>query len=252
MRGAYDESAGAWSAGPEAVYAKLAAGLVAVIAERVREARVLDLGAGTGVAARAALVAGAVHAVALDPALGMLRRVRRPVHAVLGDAGRLPFRDDSFDLALAALSLGHLPEPLGALREARRVAPSLAASAFAAGWDHPAKSAVDTALAAVGYRPPSWYVTFKADTERQVDDPAAVAELAARAGYARVQITTVDIDTGLRRPAELVAWRMGMAQVAPFVATLSDRSRRAARRTAEAALAGAPPLIVPLVVLTAR
>jgi ubiquinone/menaquinone biosynthesis C-methylase UbiE len=67
--------------------------------------RVLDVGTGTGVAARAALEAvgpdGMV--VGIDPSMGMLRRARDQglSGAVAAQAVDLPFRDGSFDAVMA-------------------------------------------------------------------------------------------------------------------------------------------------------
>jgi hypothetical protein len=49
----------------------------------------------------------------------------------------------------------------------------------------------------------------------------------------------------------LADWWLGMAHLAPFVLALSPGERAEARRAVEAALVGAPALVVPLVVLAA-
>ena len=267
VRAAYDTSARLWAEGPEPVYARLARALLAQplltgtlstgtlsteMGAGLAGARVLDLGSGTGVAARAALAAGARSVVAADSALGMLRRCPGRLHPVAADATALPFRDGCFDLAVAAFCLGHLDRPVAGLREARRVAGALAASSFAAGWNHPAKAAVDEVLAAFGYRPPSWYATFKRDTEPWASDAAALGRDATAAGYADVRLWTITVDTGLSRPAELAAWRLGMAHVAPFVGSLTAARRAELRHAAQDAVAGSGPLVVDMLVLTAR
>jgi SAM-dependent methyltransferase len=277
LRAAYDSGARLWAEGPEPVYASLARALLAQVPPTVTlptvtlppvtlppvtlpivtgaglaGRRVLDLGAGTGVAGRAALAAGARSVASVDPALGMLRRCASGLHPVAADATALPFRDDCFDLVLAAFCLGHLDRPVAGLREARRVAPVLAASSFAAGWNHPAKAAVDEVLGAFGYRPPPWYVTFKRDTEPWASDPAALGRDTTAAGYADIRLRTITVDTGLSRPPELAAWRLGMAHVAPFVSSLTAARRAELRRTAQAAVTGTGPLVVDMLVLTAR
>jgi SAM-dependent methyltransferase len=266
LRAAYDSGARLWAEGPEPVYASLARALLARVDAGVAGGRVLDLGAGTGVAGRAALAAGARSVVSADPALGMLRRGAAGLrcgaagprcgpaglHPVAADATALPFRDGCFDLVLAAFCLGHLDRPVAGLREARRVAPALAASAFAAGWNHPAKAAVDEVLGVFGYRPPPWYVTFKRDTEPWASDPAALGRDTNAAGYTDIRLRTITVDTGLSRPAELAAWRLGMAHVAPFVSSLTAARRISLRRAAEAAVTGTGPLVVDMLVLTAR
>jgi SAM-dependent methyltransferase len=214
--------------------------------------RVLDLGAGTGVAGRAALAAGARSVVSADSALGMLRRCGAGLHPVAADATALPFGDGSFDLVLAAFCLGHLDRPAAGLREARRVAAALAASSFAPGWSHRAKAAVDDVLGSFGYRPPPWYVTFKRDTEPWASDPAALRRDTAAAGFAEVRLQTVTVEAGMSSPAQLASWRLGMAHVAPFVASLPAARQAELRRAAESAVAGSGPLVVSMLVLTAR
>lgn len=252
LRTAYDASVGLWVSGPERVYAGLARAFVGQAGFDVAGGRVLDLGAGTGVAGRAALAAGARSVVCVDCAVGMLGCCSHGLHPVAGDAAALPFGDGRFDLVLAAFCLGHLDLPVAALREARRVAPALAASSFAAGWNHPAKAAVDEVLGAFGYRAPPWYVRFKRDTEPWASDPVLVGRDVAAAGYGDVRLRTVTVETGLSRPAELAAWRLGMAHVAPFVASLPAGRRAALRRAAEAAVTGTGPLVVSLLIVTAR
>jgi SAM-dependent methyltransferase len=250
MQRAYDRSAGAWASGPEQVYTRLAETLVDAAPVPMHSARVLDLGAGTGVASRAASAAGAAQVVAVDNAIGMLRR-SGSMRPVLADACALPFSADSFDLVVAALSLGHVADPIRALKETRRVGGALLVSAFEADWIHPAKAAVDVALAPFGFRPPPWYLALKRDTEPQVDDPANLWALVRSAGYRHVSACTVQVAVGLDTPAQLAAWRLGMAHVAPFMQSLPASARAAAQHAVESTLVGAPPLVIPLVVLAA-
>src|SRR5258708_37548336 len=128
---------------------------------------------------------------------------------------------------------------------------AIAVSAFAPGWTHPAKAAVDEALKAFGYEPPAWYVSFKAQAGRQAEDPVLLSGSAARAGFIGVALRTVDVPTGLSTPAQLASWRLGMAHIAPFVCSLDPSRRAAARRAAELAVEGSGPLVVGMLVLTA-
>ena len=252
LRAAYDAAAGDWAGGPEQMYARLAGALVAAAPVPLAGRSVLDLGAGTGVAGRAALAAGARLVVAADLATGMLRRAGPELHPVAADAATLPFRDGCFDLVLAALSLSHLVDLAAGLGEARRVGRAIAASAFAPGWSHPARAAVDEALVPFGYHPPGWYVRLKRETEPRAEDPDLFAGLAAAAGFRRVRLRTATVPTGLATPAQLASWRLGMANIAPFVSSLDPARRAELRRAAERAVSGLEPLVVSVTVLTAE
>lgn len=245
---AYDRSASAWRNGPAGLYAVLAGALLDRSPVAVAGGVVLDAGAGSGVAGDAARDRGAARVVGVDLAPAMLTG---SPSAVAADVTRLPFRDGTFDLAVAAFSIGHVPEPVSALAELRRVAPALLASAFAEGWTHPAKEVVERVLAEHGYRPPDWYEAFKTGAERRVGDPGRLAALATAAGYGGVDVARVEVATGLADPADLVAWRLGMAHHAPFVADLAPAARTEVAQQAEALLAGAPPVVVPMLVLSA-
>lgn len=248
IREAYDAAAPAWRDGPARLYARLAAALADGL--DLAGAAVLDAGAGSGVAGDAARRAGAARVVAVDLAAAILPRP--PALAVAADVARLPFAERSFDVALAAFSLGHLTDPVPALAELRRVAPVLAASAFAEGWTHPAKDVVEQVLAGHGYRPPDWYVAFKDGPERRIGAPDRLAALVSAAGYESVAVDRVEVATGLVAPADLVAWRLGMAHHAPFVAGLPPAERAAVRREATGLLDGTPSLVVPMLVVGAR
>ena len=116
----YDSVAESYAQVRAARNALLARDLVALVVPPFR-GRVLDVGAGTGVAAQAALVAtgsdGTV--VAVDPSLGMLRRVdsrgRIPVAAAA--APGLPFAGGRFDAVLANLVLADVSDYRPALGE---------------------------------------------------------------------------------------------------------------------------------------
>ncbi len=251
IRSAYDAAGSAWAAGPDAAYGVLADVLVAASPVPVRLARVLDLGTGTGAAARAVARAGADWVVGLDLAPAMLRAGTGWASAVVGDAEALPFASDSFDLVLAACCLGHLPDPLAGLLEARRLAPGLVASAFIAGWSHPAKAQVDAIATRHGFEVPEWYVRLKSEVEPQVDDRGKLELLAWSAGYRRVEVVVRQVEVGVRTPAGLTAWRLGMAHLAPFVAALTAGQLEQLRLECERSLMDAPPLVVPLLVLSA-
>jgi len=263
----YDAAADGWDTGPGPIYEPLAQALVAAAPVPLTGRVVLDLGAGTGAAGRAALSAGARQLVAADLSLPMLRRAlkapdaaRHPVAAdaagawypVAADAAALPFRDGSFDLVLAAFCLNHLPRLAPALAELRRVGPALAASTFAPGWTHPAKVAVDEAARSFGYHPPPWYTTLAPGTRS--GDPDELATAATTAGFPRAQSSVITVPIPLTTPAELTAWRLGLAHYAPFLSTLDARRRAEVQHAAEQAVAAtgaAGPLTVEMTVLTA-
>jgi SAM-dependent methyltransferase len=231
----------------------LARALVAQAPVPVAGQRVLDLGAGTGVAGRAALAAGAKYVVAADLAPAMLRLAGPALRPVAADAAALPFRDGSFDLTVAAFFLNHVTGLVAQLREVRRVAPALAASTFAAGWSHPAKDAVDEVLRSAGFRPPPWHAALKGEIEPLAGNPGQLAECAEAAGFMAVRVRTAHVATGLASPAQLASWRLGMAHVARFLNALDEPARAALRQAAERAVAAAAadPLVVPMVILTA-
>jgi ubiquinone/menaquinone biosynthesis C-methylase UbiE len=82
--------------------------------------RVLDIGCGTG-RNLPFLPAGAVG---IDPALDPLRRARRRAPAarlVQARAEALPFRGAAFDTVVSGLVFCSVDDPLGGLREVRRV-----------------------------------------------------------------------------------------------------------------------------------
>lgn len=88
--------------------------------------RVLDVGCGTGFATEGLLRAsGDVHG--LDQSIYQLEQAfekfgkRGPVQFYLGDAEHLPFRDDTFDALWSSGSIEYWPDPVGTLRECRRV-----------------------------------------------------------------------------------------------------------------------------------
>jgi ubiquinone/menaquinone biosynthesis C-methylase UbiE len=86
------------------------------------DARVLDVGCGTGIAARAF---GRQQLTGIDAAERLLRKT--PFPAVLGRAEALPFKDKAFEAVLCVSALHNFTDPAKALDEMRRVASGHAA-----------------------------------------------------------------------------------------------------------------------------
>ena len=251
---AYSRTGAAWDDGPGRIYTRLSEELIERVPGGVSGRCVLDLGAGTGVASRSAFEAGAVRVVAADVAEGALRvgaHARPP--AVVADMRRLPFADDSFDATVAAFSLNHLADPATAAAEARRVLRAgggMALSAYASDDTHPVKRIVDSACTAHGWVPPEWYRDLQRDAVPLLASPErAVSQLRAALPGADAEVLRVafpELDRGA-----LVAWRLGMAHIAPFVATLPPSEREQLRREAVDALDDSP-LVRSIVVVTWR
>jgi len=250
---AYSATGAAWQAGPGRVYDRLAEALVARSPVPLTGRRVVDLGAGTGAASRAVTAAGG-RPVAVDAAFGMLAvdRRRRPP-AVQGDAGRLPLATGALGGVVAAFSLNHVPDPVAALVECRRVvAPGspVLASTYAADDDHPVKGAVTEALAERGFVPPPWYVALASEVVPRLAEPERCAA-AARAAGLDATVERLRVPFPELGPGDLVDWRLGMAQHAPFLAGLARRERAAVRARALGLLGEAPVLERSVLVLSA-
>jgi len=82
--------------------------------------RVLDLGCGPG-RGLAALTRAGCKPIGLDYSGDMLHGAQAFAPTVRGSALALPFADGSFDAILCTNSFHHYAEPLGTLREMRRV-----------------------------------------------------------------------------------------------------------------------------------
>lgn len=226
---AYSHAGAAWQAGPGAIYDRLARVLVDCRQHEFDGRLVLDLGAGTGAASRAIAAAGGV-AIAADAAHGMLAadRAHRPP-AVVGDALALPLVDRAVDAVVASFSLNHLDEPERGLREAARVTRAggaVLASAYAEDDTHPAKQAAESAARAWGWHVPDWYAHVRATAIPRmatVERARTVLDAAGLQGEARaLRVAFPEL-----RREDLLAWRFGMAQMAPFVASLADHERAA-------------------------
>jgi ubiquinone/menaquinone biosynthesis C-methylase UbiE len=235
LAGAYDLAGAAWGEGPARLVYDRLAGLVVdrspvPLAGRV----VLDVGAGTGAAGRHLLAAGA-RPVPVDLSVGMLQA--NPASAglaVVADAVRLPVPSGRVDGVVAAFSFNHLADPAAGLREAARVcraASPVLVAAYAADDHHPVKGAVEQALVEAGWAPEAWYDELRRSRMPQLATLEGMADAARRAGLGgraeRLEVAFSDLQAG-----DLVTWRLGMAQVARFLARLDPAARRAVRARA--------------------
>jgi SAM-dependent methyltransferase len=254
LASAYGRAAGAWADGPSRIYDVLADELVARSPVPLGGRLVIDVGAGRGAASRAVARAGG-RAVALDLAEGMLAAtpVGERTPSAVADALALPVATGSVGAVVAAFSLNHLPDPAAGLAEAARAtAPGgvVLASAYAAEDDHPVKAAVDAAVRAAGWEPDPWVGQVRDDAARlaTVDRARTVARAA---GLRRAEVEEVAHPFPDLTPLELIEWRMGMAQVAPFLSGLDDDARAAVATDALARLGDPPTLVRRMVALTA-
>ena len=236
----YQEAAPGWAAGAELVYGPLADALVATSPVPLTGRRILDVGAGTGAGSRSLRAVGA-RPVAVDLVLEMLRhdRGRRPP-AMVGDVLHLPVGDGAVDGVLAPFVLNHVDRPVEALRElARGAGPGgvVLASTFS-DTDRPAvKELVDGVVTAHGWTPPPTYVWLKDRTLGLLGSAALMTEAAVDAGLTGIEVFEGAVPVGVSSPADLVAFRLGMAHVADYLARLPAGERAAIVADAEAVVA---------------
>jgi ubiquinone/menaquinone biosynthesis C-methylase UbiE len=253
---AYNATGPAWQVGPGRVYDRLADVVADACPVPLAGALVLDLGAGTGAATRAAQRRGG-DVVAVDVAIGMLAvgAASRPPGAV-GDVLALPFSDGAFDVVLAAFSLTHVHDPAAGLREAVRVlrpGGGLVAASYADDDVHPVKEATEAASRDRGWREDPWYEVVRMETAPRLATVERVAEVADRAGLTGAGVAHIRIQFPDLGPHELAAWRLGLAQHAPFVDRLPPAERTALATDIVTRLGPDPPILTrSLILLTGK
>jgi SAM-dependent methyltransferase len=214
----------------------------------------LDVGAGTGICADLIREAGALP-VQVDASIDMLRyrRDERPV-AVAGDVMRLPFAAGAFDGAFAAFVLNHLPLPAAGVGELARVVRSggvVLASVYADTSDNGPRDVVDEAARRAGFTEPGWYRELRTERAPQVGTPDKLAAAAAQAGLLVHECVAEHLDVGVETAEDVVRYRFGQAQYAPWFAGMSDDEAAVVRREAVDAVRPVMTPYRPLVILLA-
>lgn len=253
----YAWAATGWATGAARVYGPLARQLVAAAPHPLTGRRVLDVGAGTGLASEALRAAGA-RPVAVDRSPAMLARdaATRPPAAV-GALEALPLRDRGVDDTVAAFVLNHVDDPTAALRELARVTRPggaiLATGPGATTAHRTVRDRIDAVVADAGFTPPDWYAHLTTVQAPLLGDVPAMRTATLAAGLVDVAVTEHDADVGVERAADLVDYRLGQAHVAGWLAGLTAAGRAAVRRRAVAAVAPVmEPYRPPVITLVAR
>jgi SAM-dependent methyltransferase len=145
-------------------------------AETLVESAVLEVGSGSAMCSRW-LVGQGAHPVAFDVSAGMLGHASAAaaqsglrVPLVQADAQRLPFRDDTFDLAFSAYgAVPFVDDSAGVMREVARVLKPAARWVFATThpirWSFPDSPGPDGLTATASYFDRRAYVEFDAEGE---------------------------------------------------------------------------------------
>jgi SAM-dependent methyltransferase len=253
----YRGAASRWAAGADLAYEPLAVALVAESPVPLARARVLDVGTGTGAGSRALLAAGA-RPVAVDLEEDMVRHdaARRPP-AFVGDVLRLPVATGSVDHAVAPFVVNHLTRPAPALAEIARCVRSggvVLASTFDEDDRPPLKDRIDAAMVARGWEAPPAYRDLREQAMPLTGTVERLREVAVAAGLTDGHVERRRVDVGLAEPADLVAYRLGMAQFAPFLDDLGQHRRAALEADVVAEVArhhDGSPLVASVLHLTA-
>ena len=217
-----------WILGP------FAEALVEVVAPRRGEA-VLDVGCGTGAAARAAALAVGPtgRAVGLDLNVGMLEVARgidpaegagdpdrpepAPIEWVEASAAAMPLADRSFDVVVSAQVLQFVPETAAVAREMRRVL-------------RPGGRVAVGVWRGVAHNP-YFAAQVEAVTERlgaeaagaltagfRMTDPAPLVEALIAAGLEGVEVKTIDLLLNLPPLADWAPRHLAATPLAPALA----------------------------------
>jgi hypothetical protein len=126
----------------------------------------------------------------------------------------------------------------------------MVASAYAADDSHPVKRAVEAAAREQGWEREPWYETIQADVVPRLATVERASEAMGAAGLDG-SVIHEGVPFPDLEPGDLVAWRLGMAQMAPFVARLDPDRRAALAQRALDLLGDAPPLVRSVIVLIA-
>jgi ubiquinone/menaquinone biosynthesis C-methylase UbiE len=247
---AYGATAAGWERGPARLYERMADRLVS-FAEPLADKRALDVGTGSGAAARALVARGALVA-ATDLAHGMLadRRSDRPPSAV-GDITRIPFRTSAFDVAVAAFVVNHLDDPAVALAEMARVCQPggvVLVSSFAAGPDPAVKAAIEEVAVGFGWSRPGWYSELKASCTTAVETTEQLVSGLHRAGLGRAESWVEEVSFADLTPESIAAWRLWSPALGEFVEARPPVTRDELIAAATDAARACPPVTLRMLV----
>jgi ubiquinone/menaquinone biosynthesis C-methylase UbiE len=225
--------------------------LVSDTVARRSGAVIVDLGAGTGTLARAAVGRWAtVRAVAVDPSEGMLEAGRAEATQTLGapaarrlrwvraPADRLPLPDRSADVVVSSFAVQHLPSRIAGLREACRILQPGGAIAIvtwiAEDWPFEPGKVFDELIGELGLvRPPVAHVP------RPFRSLRAAADLVRRAGFEHVHATAGVVEHDWTRDSYL-AYKLNHGE-RPLLESLDRKARARVATVARERLARLAP-----------
>jgi len=238
------------------VYRPIATELVARSPHPLTGRTVLDAGAGTGAASTALASVGA-HPVATDFSWDMLawEAEDRPPCAV-ADVRALPVATAAVDDTVAAFVLNHLLDPAAGFAELVRVTRpggAVLVSVFSNASQSDVRDRVDELAMEEGWQVPDWYQEMRNKAAPLLGSAADMEAAARTAGLVDVAVDEQAVDVGVTEPEQLVAYRFGQAQFAPWLDRIGpERAGEFRRRTVEAIRPIMEPYCPIVVFLAAR